>query len=67
MKRSSPLLGLSHGHHEALVLARRAAGTLPASETARGQRELFARAERTLGLTSLAGSNRRPASPRPPC
>jgi hypothetical protein len=39
MKRSSPLLGLSREHHEALVLARRAASTLPTSETAHGQRE----------------------------
>ena len=39
MKRSSPLLGLSREHHEALVLARRAAGTLPTSETAPHQRE----------------------------
>ena len=39
MKRSSPLVGLSREHHEALVLARRAAGTPPTSETAPGQRE----------------------------
>ena len=39
MKRSSPLLGLSREHHEALVLARRAGSTLPSSETAHGQRE----------------------------
>ena len=39
MKRSSPLVGLSREHHEALVLARRAAGTPATSETAPGQRE----------------------------
>jgi len=39
MKRSPPLVGLSREHHEALVLARRAADTPPTSETARGQRE----------------------------
>jgi hypothetical protein len=39
MKRSSPLVGLSREHHEALVLARRAASTPLTSETARGQRE----------------------------
>lgn len=39
MKRSSPLLGLSREHHEALVLARRAAGSSPTGESAPGQRE----------------------------
>ena len=39
MKRASPLVGLSREHHEALVLARRAAGTPQTSETASGQRQ----------------------------
>ena len=39
MKRSSPLVGLSREHHEALVLARRAAEAPPCSEAAAGQRE----------------------------
>ena len=38
MKRSSPLVGLSREHHEALVLARRATGTPLTSETLAAQR-----------------------------